>query len=130
LDDLYTQILSVLPQEPNQLLILNIILHPCWLLKLLPEEVDLVLDLSQGRSRLMLDALHSLLRVPPIWIPLVMAEREFVQPLHASFTDYLLDARRSGKWCIAEPSLYEASIKSVISFLSNPALAHSRNLRR
>ncbi|KAJ7259311.1 hypothetical protein C8J57DRAFT_1185176 [Mycena rebaudengoi] len=95
LDDLYMQILSALPQRPGQLRILHAILHPTRRLKLVLEDIDMALGLSRGTSRLMLRALHSVLKVPPVQTPLV--EEEFVEPLHASFMDYLCDARRSVK---------------------------------
>ncbi|KAJ7088906.1 hypothetical protein C8R44DRAFT_441399 [Mycena epipterygia] len=128
LDDLYTQVLSALSQGPGQLLILHAVLHPTRRLKLVLEDIDMALGLSRGTSRLMLRALHSVLEVPPLQTPLV--EEEFVEPLHASFMDYLCDARRSEKWCIEDPSLHDALLKSVIRFLSNPSFKDRKWLRR
>ncbi|KAJ7494851.1 hypothetical protein B0H11DRAFT_919998 [Mycena galericulata] len=71
LDALYTQILSVIQQQlqPQQLCIL----HCIWQatlggasLQLDPEEMDLLLGLGRGISRMVLRPLHSLLYVPPI----------------------------------------------------------------
>ncbi|KAJ7256987.1 hypothetical protein C8J57DRAFT_1517034 [Mycena rebaudengoi] len=128
LDDLYTQVLSALSQGPGQLRILHTVLHPTRRLKLVLEDIDMALCLSQGTSRLMLRALHSVLKVPLVQTPLV--EEEFVQPLHSSFMDYLCDARRSVKWCIEDPSLHDDLLKSVIHFLSNPAFTYRKWLRR
>ncbi|KAJ7852413.1 hypothetical protein B0H13DRAFT_2084024 [Mycena leptocephala] len=128
LDALYTEILSKLPQGPAQLRVLRAILHPEESLHLVLEDVDIVLGLSQGTSRLMLRALHSLVQVPPIQIPMV--EEEFVYSLHASFPDFLCDARRSMKWCIVDPWLRVDLLESVIRFLSNPSFAYRRWIRR
>ncbi|KAJ7487223.1 hypothetical protein B0H11DRAFT_2192176 [Mycena galericulata] len=128
LDDLYTQILSVLPQQRSQLRILHLIVHRRRDLLMDPEEIDLVFDLSRSRTRLMLRGLHSLLEVPPISTLRVL--RRVVEPLHASFSDYLRDSRRSGKWCITDPSLQMDLVKSVIHFLSNPAYIYHKSLRR
>ncbi|KAJ7729847.1 hypothetical protein DFH07DRAFT_994485 [Mycena maculata] len=99
LDDLYRKILSNLAWEPTQLRILHTIwrttdTNGLWYTD--PEEIDLLLDLRPGTSRLILRGLHSLFFVPLIRHRL--AYRMGVQFLHASFSDYLCDARRSGQW--------------------------------
>ncbi|KAJ7281266.1 hypothetical protein C8J57DRAFT_1558722 [Mycena rebaudengoi] len=95
LDDLYTQILSVVKRNDQQLHILHVIwqsksslqsYHPD------PEEIDLLLDLRCGTSRLALHCLHSLLKVPPI---ASRFEYPSIEVNHASFTDFLGDPRRS-----------------------------------
>ncbi|KAJ7450137.1 hypothetical protein FB451DRAFT_1101950, partial [Mycena latifolia] len=120
LDDLYTEILSVVPCEPQQLRIL----HAIWQgtrnrnLARDPEEMDSLLDLRLGTSHLALRGLHSLFH-----IPLIRARfdsRDFVRPLHASLGDYLEDSRRSGKWCISTPWLASDYLHCVIRLLSSP----------
>ncbi|KAJ7450119.1 hypothetical protein FB451DRAFT_1146411 [Mycena latifolia] len=92
LDDLYTEILSVVPCVPQALRIL----HAIWrgtkdeYLARDPEEMDSLLDLRPGTSRLTLRGLHSLFHIPPI-----QARFDFddtVHPLHASLGDYLEDS--------------------------------------
>ncbi|KAJ7098956.1 hypothetical protein C8R44DRAFT_559931, partial [Mycena epipterygia] len=62
LDDLYTEILSVLPRETEQLRIL----HAIWqrLYTADPERIDTLLDIRPGTCRLLLRGLHSLFHVP------------------------------------------------------------------
>ncbi|KAJ7906253.1 hypothetical protein B0H13DRAFT_1619549, partial [Mycena leptocephala] len=115
LDDLYTQILSVAQQDTRQLRILHVI----WQSELFgvdPEEIDLLLDLRCGTSRLALRCLHSLLEVPPI-IPRFEL-RPQVQVLHASFTDFLGDPRRSKGWCVSLPWLHSDLLHCMIRLLS------------
>ncbi|KAJ7478115.1 hypothetical protein FB451DRAFT_181805 [Mycena latifolia] len=120
LDDLYTEILSVVPCEPQQLRIL----HTIWQgtkdynLTMDPEQMDSLLDLRLGTSRLALRGLHSLFD-----IPLICARFDFcdtVHPLHASLGDYLEDSRRSGKWCVSAPWLASDYVHCVIRLLSSP----------
>ncbi|KAJ7326431.1 hypothetical protein DFH08DRAFT_885874 [Mycena albidolilacea] len=116
LDDLYTQILSIVPQEQEGLQLQ--ILHTICIGKekgrritVDPEEIDILLNLRTGTCRLILRRLHSLFKVPPIrtrfgsqtiWAP--------IDFLHASFGDYLADTRRSRRWCISLPCLDEECI--------------------
>jgi hypothetical protein len=121
LDDLYTQILSVVPQEPQTLRVL----HAVWRTTLPrsanldPEEIDILLTLRPGTSRLVLRGLHSLFHVPP-------KRSQFgwsiVTVLHASLPDYLCNARRSGGWCISTPLLHSDYLNSMIGVLSSPPL--------
>ncbi|KAJ7478124.1 hypothetical protein FB451DRAFT_181850 [Mycena latifolia] len=132
LDDLYTEILSVMPHEPQQLRILHaiwqgtkdsdFILHGMrgrtnWTLKMDPEQMDSLLDLRPGTSRLALRGLHSLFHIPPIRAR--FDSRDFVRPLHASLGDYLEDPQRSGKWCVSTPWLASDYIHCVIRLLSS-----------
>ncbi|KAJ7478111.1 hypothetical protein FB451DRAFT_181775 [Mycena latifolia] len=119
LDDLYTEILSVVPCEPQQLHIL----HAIWQgttdenLTMDPEQIDSLLDLCPGTSRLALRGLHSLFNIPPIRAR--FDGRDFVRPLHASLGDYLEDSRRSGKWCVSTPRLASDYLHSVVRSLSS-----------
>ncbi|KAJ7798768.1 hypothetical protein B0H14DRAFT_2215607, partial [Mycena olivaceomarginata] len=104
LDDLYTQILSVVPQEQEGLQLC--ILHTICIRKetgyrifVNPEEIDILLNLCTGTCRLILRRLHSLFKVPPIRTR--FRSLTFLAPidfLHASFGDYLSDTRRSRRW--------------------------------
>ncbi|KAJ7478091.1 hypothetical protein FB451DRAFT_1131448 [Mycena latifolia] len=120
LDDLYTEILSVVPCEPQQLHIL----HAIWKgttdenLTMDPEQMDSLLDLHPGASRLTLRGLHSLFHVPPICPR--FDDPDYVRPLHASLGDYLEDSRRSGKWCVSTPWLASDYLHCLIRLLSSP----------
>ncbi|KAJ7478120.1 hypothetical protein FB451DRAFT_181824 [Mycena latifolia] len=122
LDDLYSEILSVVLHEPQQLRIL----HAIWrgttdqYLARDPEEMDSLLDLRPGTSRLALRGLHSLFYVPLIRLRFGFVEA--VRPLHASLSDYLGDLRRSGKWCVSSPWLGSDYIHCVIRLLSSPGV--------
>ncbi|KAJ7478137.1 hypothetical protein FB451DRAFT_1131490 [Mycena latifolia] len=119
LDDLYTEILSVVPHEPQQLRIL----HAIWQrtkdsnLRMDPEEMDSLLVLRLGTSRLALRGLHSLFHVPPICTQ--FDDPHYVRPLHASLGDYLEDSRRSGKWCVLTQWLASDYLHCVIRLLSS-----------
>jgi hypothetical protein len=99
LDDLYTQILSFVPQEQEtvQLRILHVIRDGR---EYDPEEIDILLGLHTGMCRLILRRLHSLLNVPRIRTR--FGGRQSIYTLHASLGDYLSDPRRSGRWCVGQ----------------------------
>ncbi|KAJ7208983.1 hypothetical protein GGX14DRAFT_566684 [Mycena pura] len=120
LDDLYTEILSVAKQNDRQLRILHVIWRRTFAD---PEEIDLLLDLSRGTSRLALRGWHSLLEVPPINTQLQFRWR-IIMILHASFTDFLGDARRSKGWCVSFPWLHSDYLHSSIRLLSVPPSTH------
>ncbi|KAJ7450147.1 hypothetical protein FB451DRAFT_1286239 [Mycena latifolia] len=120
LDDLYTEILSAVPHGPQQLRIL----HAIWQgtkddnLRMDPEEMDSLLVLRLGMSRLTLRGLHSLFDIPPIRAR--FDKPDYVCPLHASLGDYLEDSRRSGKWCVSTPWLASDYVHCMIRLLSSP----------
>ncbi|KAF7369413.1 AAA-16 domain-containing protein [Mycena venus] len=121
LDDLYTQILSVVKHNDQQLRILHVIWQRVSSLSFLradPEEIDLLLDLRRGTSRLALRCLHSLLMVPPIRTRFGM--RPEIKMFHASFTDFLGDPRRSKGWCVSLPRLHSDFLHCMIRLLSSP----------
>ncbi|KAJ6551008.1 hypothetical protein DFH09DRAFT_1039056 [Mycena vulgaris] len=123
LDDLYTQILSVVPQEQatQQLHILHII----WRNILVdPEELDILLNLRAGTCRLILRCLHSLLDVPRIRTR--FGDFGAIRTLHASLGDYLSDARRSGWWCVSSPWLEQECLHRILHLLSTPAQTQSQ----
>ncbi|KAJ7788074.1 hypothetical protein B0H14DRAFT_3577835, partial [Mycena olivaceomarginata] len=116
LDDLYTQILSVVPQEQEGLQLR--ILHTICIGKgdykgricADPEEIDILLNLRTGTCRLILRRLHSLFKVPSIQTRFGSWTIFPIDFLHASFGDYLSDTRRSRQWCISLPCLDEECI--------------------
>ncbi|KAJ7117038.1 hypothetical protein C8R44DRAFT_627152 [Mycena epipterygia] len=121
LDDLYTQILSVLPQESRQLRILHAISQGTIGnrgLDMDPEEIDMLLNLRRGTCRLVLRGLHSLFKVPPI--PTRFSWRKSIYFLHASLSDYLGDSQRSGPWCVSLPWLQTDYLHCLIRLLSSP----------
>ncbi|KAF7369419.1 hypothetical protein MVEN_00271100 [Mycena venus] len=120
LDDLYTQILSVAQQTDRQLRIMHAFWHRESQLAFYadPEEIDLLLVLPRGTSRLALRGLHSLLKVPPVGTRFSLRHR--VGVLHASFADYLGDPRRSKGWCLALPWLHSDFLHCMIRLLASP----------
>jgi hypothetical protein len=123
LDDLYAEILSALPQEPEQLRIL----HTIWQgkygpLDIDPEEIDMFLQFRLGTCRLLLRGLHSLFQVPPVRRGGVL---RIICPLHSSIVDYLGDARRSGQRCVSQPWLSSDYLQCIIRLLSSPPPANA-----
>ncbi|KAF7335786.1 hypothetical protein MVEN_02234600 [Mycena venus] len=96
LDDLYTEILSGVPHEPQTLRIL----HSIWQKTLPrgpgldPEGIDRLFVLRKGTARLILRGLHSLCFVP-------------------SFRTY-------GQWCVSTEWLESSYLRSLIQLLSAP----------
>ncbi|KAJ7117032.1 hypothetical protein C8R44DRAFT_791860 [Mycena epipterygia] len=83
-----------------------------------PEEIDMLLNLHRGTSRLILRGLNSLFNVPPIRTR--FSVRESIRFLHASLSDYLGDSRRSGPWCVSLPWLQTEYVHCMIRLLSSP----------
>jgi hypothetical protein len=129
LDDLYSEILSVVPQALQPLRVL----HAIWEgtlggLRLDPEEMDMLLHLRDGSSRLAFRGLHSLLYVPPRHTRFGTRRGgapRVVGVLHASLLDYLCDARRSGRWCVSTPGLHADYVHCTILLLSTPRRTES-----
>ncbi|KAJ7259361.1 hypothetical protein C8J57DRAFT_1185194 [Mycena rebaudengoi] len=121
LDDLYKQILSLVPQSWQHLRILHVIWRKFELLD--PEEIDTLLMLRSGTTRLMLRGLHSLFDVPPVRSPFRGYSR--VGILHASFGDHLGNPRRSGPWCVSLPRLQDDLLHSTVRCLSSPPLTYT-----
>jgi hypothetical protein len=128
LDDLYTEILSSASHHPMLLCVLHAGFRFSPSLKLDPEEIDLLLDLSPGTSRLCLRGLHSVLNIPP---PRTFY-RDYVDVLHASLRDYFCDLSRSGVWCLSIPSFDSALAHQALRILASPfkesASRHERGL--
>ncbi|KAF7369406.1 NACHT domain-containing protein [Mycena venus] len=128
LDDLYTQILSVVKQTDRQLRIMHAIWHRESQLAFYadPEEIDFLLVLPRGTSRLALRGLHSLLEVPPVATRFSL--RFPVNLLHTSFADYLGDPRRSKGWCLVLPWLHSDFLHCMVRLLSSPPSTDSARL--
>ncbi|KAJ7200506.1 hypothetical protein GGX14DRAFT_372137 [Mycena pura] len=122
LDDLYAEILSAIPEEYQNLRIL----HAIWMssdsldFDCDPEEIDLLLALPRGTSRLMLRGMHSVFEIPSI--KLRGGYRESITILHKSFADYLCDSRRAKRWCISAAQLQLDFLHSVIRLPSSQPL--------
>ncbi|KAJ7219688.1 hypothetical protein C8J57DRAFT_1595771 [Mycena rebaudengoi] len=120
LDDLYTEILSSASHNPLLLRVLHAALGRHSLrLRLVPEEIDLLLVLSPGSARLCLRSLHSVLHIPAPQTRYLHRQRG-VDVLHASLRDYLWDIDRSGALCVALPSLDSALAHHAACILASP----------
>ncbi|KAJ6529853.1 hypothetical protein B0H19DRAFT_530292 [Mycena capillaripes] len=120
LDDLYSEIISVVPYEPRTIRIL----HAVWRStargpQLDPEEIDILVGCRTGTSRLILRGLHSLVKVPPFG-DRVRGRQTYLAALHASLLDYLCDPRRSRRWCISTPGLDADYLESMNRLLWSP----------
>ncbi|KAJ7761761.1 hypothetical protein B0H16DRAFT_1414858 [Mycena metata] len=122
LDDLYTEILSVIPPEATRarLRVLHAIWqgtqHSCFTMR--PEHIETLLQLPRGSARLALRALHSLFYLPPMYTSFSFPT--FVRPLHASLGDYLGDQARSGRWCVSVSRLHTDFLHCVLRLLGSP----------
>ncbi|KAJ7023370.1 hypothetical protein C8F04DRAFT_1134592 [Mycena alexandri] len=120
LDDLYTEILSVVPPEATRLRVL----HAIWQgthdgrFTMRPEHIETLFQLPPGSARLALRAFHSLFYLPPMYTRFSLPDD--VLPLHASLGDYLGDPGRSGRWCVSVSWLHEDFLHCVLRLLSTP----------
>ncbi|KAJ6479483.1 hypothetical protein C8R47DRAFT_1137019 [Mycena vitilis] len=114
LDSLYTQIISAIPDRSTLRRVLHAVVKngQCWD----PEEIDCVLQLRAGTSRLVLQGLHSILSVSSVR---TMGLRYPVKLLHASLGDFLRDSARSSDLCIAPPELDYALVRTMTKCLSS-----------
>ncbi|KAJ7634401.1 hypothetical protein FB45DRAFT_1056454 [Roridomyces roridus] len=113
LDDLYTQILSVIPNKPVLLRVLHAVVET----HLDPEQIDMALQMRRGTSRITLRCLHSLIQLPPVRV----FEHRItpVKLLHASFGDFLVDPQRSFGFCVSEEALRIALVRSMACALQS-----------
>ncbi|KAJ6602027.1 hypothetical protein DFH09DRAFT_900059, partial [Mycena vulgaris] len=131
LDDLYTEILSLVPQSSQNFQILHVIWNgrAPMMVYFDPKEIDAHLTLRPGTTRSMLRGLHSIFYVPPVRGRFGHPRR--VSELHASLGDYLGDARRPGLWCVSLPWLQYGLLHCTIGCLSSPPMsAWTRCLHR
>ncbi|KAJ7289483.1 hypothetical protein C8J57DRAFT_1165338 [Mycena rebaudengoi] len=129
LDDLYTEILSSASHHPMLLRVLHAGLRFSQL-PLYPEDIDWLLELSQGTARLCLRGLHSVLKIPPPGTQMFFPNP--VDVLHASLRDYFCDLSRSGVWCLSIPSFDSAlahhALCLVASSFKKSSFRHERGL--
>ncbi|KAJ7614464.1 hypothetical protein FB45DRAFT_873989 [Roridomyces roridus] len=115
LDDLYTQILSTLPNKPTLLRVLSAVVEG----DLDPEQIDVVLRMRRGTSRAILRGLHSVVRVHPAR---VLWYHKPVALLHASFGDFLMDSQRSLSFCISGEDLLDTLVHDMAHVLLSGSL--------
>ncbi|KAJ7614369.1 hypothetical protein FB45DRAFT_802273 [Roridomyces roridus] len=113
LDDLYSQILSAVPDKSVLLRVLHAIVET----HLDPEQIDITLQMRRGTSRIISRALHSLLQIRPVRI--FDAGSLPVQLLHASFRDFLVEPQRSFGFCISGQDLRIALVHSMACALES-----------
>ena len=105
LDQLYTQILSVYPSAVNIVQILGFIIASQ---QDLPEVIEDILGMEEGKLKLVLRGLSSLMNEEKINDRKAIS---YVIPhfAHASFSDYLFDSCRSGPFYVNRPE-YENQV--------------------
>ncbi|KAJ7614385.1 hypothetical protein FB45DRAFT_1064661 [Roridomyces roridus] len=116
LDDLYTQILSSIPNKPTLLRILLAIPETQYLD---PEQMDIILRMRRGTSRAILRGLHAVVRVQP---PRILGYQKPVQLLHTSFGDFLMDSQRSLSFCISGEDLLNTLVHDMARALLSGSL--------
>ncbi|KAJ7902288.1 hypothetical protein B0H13DRAFT_2275020 [Mycena leptocephala] len=107
IDQLYTQILSRVPDRLPLLSILKAITFSEF--RLHADMVEKLLELKAGDVQLTLRNLHSVLNVPDEWP---------ITAYHASFQDFLQDAERAGKFCVGTEQLCVDLAHSVFKALN------------
>ncbi|KAJ7614334.1 hypothetical protein FB45DRAFT_1035823 [Roridomyces roridus] len=116
LDDLYTQILSVIPDKSILLRILHAVRQTGCLD---PEQIDIVLRMRRGTSRAVLRGLHAVVQVYPVR---TIGYPKRVELLHASFGDFLVDSQRSFLFCVSGEDLHNTTVHDMASALSSGSL--------
>ena len=114
LDALYNQILSTVIQVEKVLDILMVLL----LFRQLPHRPDILdhfCSYRPGQTRAILSDLHSILYVPP-----QEDREEEIRILHASLSDFLLDAKRSGNFFIDLAKSRTTIARKILEVLAQP----------
>ena len=114
LDALYTQILSTVIQIEKALDIFMVLLlfrqlHPR------PDLLDWFCSYRAGQTRAILSNLHSILYVPP-----KEDKKGEIRILHASLSDFLLDAKRSGRFFIDLAKSRTTIARKILEVLAKP----------
>jgi len=114
LDALYNQILSTVIQIEKALDIFMVLL----LLRQLPPRPDILdhfFSYRAGQTRAILSDLHSILYVPP-----KEDRKGEIRILHASLSDFLLDAKGSGRFFIDLAKSYTTIARKILEVLAKP----------
>ena len=114
LDALYNQILSTISQIEKALDILMVLM----LIRELPPRPDILDGLFSyrpGETRAILSDLHSILSLPP-----TDNRRGNIRIFHASLSDFLLDAKRSGRFFIDLAKCRTTIARKILEILVKP----------
>jgi len=114
LDALYTQILSAVIQIEKALDILMVLV----LIRELPPQPDILdgfFPYRPGQTRAILSDLHSIIYVPP-----KEDKKGEIRILHASLSDFLLDAKRSGRFFIDFAKSHTTIARKILEALAKP----------
>ncbi|KAJ7614397.1 hypothetical protein FB45DRAFT_253916 [Roridomyces roridus] len=116
LDDLYTQILSSIPNKSTLLRVLHAVANPR---RLDPEQIDIALRMRRGTSRAILRGLHAVFSVHPVH---TVGYHRPAELLHASFGDFLIDSQRSLSFCISGEDLLNTLVHDMAHALLSGSL--------
>ncbi|KAJ6471543.1 hypothetical protein C8R45DRAFT_908394 [Mycena sanguinolenta] len=108
LDQLYMTILVAAPRQSQLIPILCAIVH----FQLAACEIDQLLRLLGGETRLILRGLHSVLYVPSVEM--------VISSHHASFGDFLSNPDRSGNFCVGTLDRRIRLARSFLRFYASP----------
>jgi len=114
LDALYNQMLSTVIQIEKALDIFMVLMS-FWQLPPRPDILDHFLSYRAGQTRAILSDLHSILYVPP-----KENKKGRIRILHASLSDFLLDAKRSGRFFIDLAKSRTTIAKNILEVLKKP----------
>jgi len=113
LDALYNQILSTVIQIEKALDIFMVLMLFSQLPPR-PDTLDHLLFYRAGQTRAVLSDLHSILYVPP------KEDEGRIRILHASLSDFLLDAKRSGRFFIDLAKSRTTIARKILEVLAKP----------
>ncbi|KAJ6479144.1 hypothetical protein C8R45DRAFT_906358, partial [Mycena sanguinolenta] len=108
LDQLYMTILSSAPRQSEFIPILCAIVH----FRLTAGDIDKLLGLAEGDTRLQLRGLHSVLDV--------RSDKTVISSHHASFLDFLSNPDRSGNFCVGTLNRRIGLAQSLLQFCTGP----------
>ncbi|KAF7328285.1 putative nwd2 protein [Mycena sanguinolenta] len=112
LDQLYMTILNSAARQSELTPILCAIVH----LNLAADQIDKLLALEEGETRLLLRGLHSVLSVG--------ANEDDIRSHHASFLDFLENPDRSGSFCVNTLNRQISLARSFLQFCAGPFQDH------
>jgi hypothetical protein len=114
LDALYNQILSTVVQIEKTLDIFTVLMSFSQLPPR-PDILDHFFSYQAGQTRAILSDLHSILYIPP-----KDDRKEKIKILHASLYDFLLDAKRSGRFFIDLVKSRTTIARKILEVLAKP----------